>query len=253
MTAQDLPPPDLEPQTQEIDLYSQEGPYSLFRLLNSCPATQKALSEIPLELLEKTEYELLKKPDDVLRRLKISFWNEFRRCQRVKTPTMVLSNVLFGVCSQWYWQRKVVAYPDVFAWLVKPPTAEMLVWQELLELGQKKLRRVLKLPLVEKRYWKDRAGEVHVEKRANVSLIKEIRTIVEGLQNRIHGSVVQRSQIEAKSLHMSVGASTDGKSVQAQMEDINELLGKIEKVAGAMPGLPEPVLEGEIADDPEPT
>lgn len=244
--------PKQPPEDTDLDIYSKDGETSLFRLLNSCRVTQAAVGNLPIELLEKTEFELLRKPDDRQRRLKISFWNEYRRCQRQGKRAMVLNNIIYGVCGNWYWQNKVVKAPEVLAWLITPPTEESLVWQELLELGQNKLRKVLKLPLVEKRYWKDKTGEVHVEKRTNVSLVKEVRAIVEMLQNRLHGTVVQRQQIESKSLSVSAKATDTG--VQAEMAQIKALLGQIESVAGKIPELDAGVtVEGEIPEDEVPT
>jgi len=238
---------------EEVDLFSKEGSYSLFRLLNSCPAAQRAVEELPPELLEKTENELLRRPDDVQRRVKISFWNEFRRCQRVKQSHMVLSNIQFGVCSMSYWQKQVVGRPEILAWVITPPTAEILVWQELLELGHKKLRKVLKLPLVEKRYWKDKTGELHCEKRTNVSLVKEIRAIVEGLQNRLHGAVVQRQEIQSKNVNISL-TDQGSRSISSEMDEIKAMLGRIETVANTMPELEEgAIIDGTIIPEDKET
>ena len=232
---------------EEIALFSDESHLSLRSLLGSCPATLAAIDAIPIELHEKTEYELVKHPDDTLRRLKISLWNEYKRCVRNKLSEMSLTNVQFGVCSRWWWQKNVTRFPDVLAWLIKPPTSEILVQEELLELGYRKLRRILKANLVEKRYWKDRTGEVHVERRFNVTLAKEMRAIVEMLQNRLHGSAIQRQSIESKSLHVNVGG-TQEKSIDAQLSDISLLLGKIEQATEALPPIEQPILEGVVEE-----
>ena len=259
MTLHSVTPVDPDLPNAEIDLLSTTdqpegggGTWSLLKLLKSCPVTCKAIESIPVDMLEKTEDELLRKPDDLQRRLKISFWNEFRRAQRQKCD-MTLTNIVFGVCTKSYWHRSVNTDPAVLAWIITPPTSDILVWQDLIELGYRKLRRVLKLPLVEKRYWKDKSGEVHVEKRTNVALVKEIRAIVENLQNRLHGAVVQRQQIEARSLSVNVnaGPAEAPKSATDEMDDIKRLLGRIEKVAGSLPEIDAGViLDGEIAEDP---
>jgi hypothetical protein len=238
----------IEQPEEGLDLYSETGNHSLFRLLNGCQATLRAIEQIPHELMEKSE------PDDTQMRLKIAFWNEYRRAIRIKdkVPQMVLNKVLFGVCSHGYWKNQVCQRPEVLAWVITPPTEEILVWQELLELGHKKLRRALKLPLVEKRYWKDKAGEVHVERRANVSLVKEVRSIVEMLQNRLHGSIIQKQEIQSKNLHLHSGdGGPTGKSAPEEMAEINGLIKRLEKLTAKVPGLPEVIVEGEIPEDPE--
>ena len=233
---------------ERLDLYSANENISLLALMSEWEGTTRALKSIPYELLEKSEFELVRNPDDVQRRLKISFWNEYRRVQRLKvqSPTMGLSKVLFGVCSQSYWRNQVCARPEVLAWVVSPPTEEVLVWQELLELGNKKIRKALKLPLVEKRYWKDKSGELHVERRTNVSLIKEVRSIVEMLQNRLHGSIVQKAEL--KSLNVNVSGDSP-KAPSDDMRDIDAMLKRIEHVAKGLPEIPEVIVEGIIPED----
>ncbi len=244
-------PSDPDLPNEEIDLYAPEGSWSLLKLLHGCPATRAAIEAIPAATFEKTEQELLKKPNEIQTRLKISFWNEVRRAQRMKCE-MVLTNVFYGVCSKSYWQKQVCPHPDILCWVITPPTTDLIVWQEILELGYRKLRRVLKLPLVEKRYWKDKSGEVHVEKRTNVALVKEIRSIVENMQNRLHGAVVQRQEIQSKSLTVKVDATQADrpKSASEDMEEIRRMLARIERVAGALPELEAGVvIDGSITED----
>jgi len=235
----------------EIEIHYDDKGLSLMKLIKNWLGTTKAISEIPAELFELTERELMKEPDDVHRRLKISFWNEFSAAQRQKSEYMTLQNVIHGVCSYSYWKNKVVTNPTLLAWLITPPAHQTLVWQELIQLGENKLRRALKIQLVEKRFWKDKTGEVHVEKRANVALIKEVRSIVEMLQNRLHGTVVQRQEIQSKSLHVNVNqnqkdvAQDKPMSADEQMGEIDKMLKRIEKVAAAMPELPEAEVESE--------
>lgn len=207
----------------------------------------KAIREIPALMLEKTEDEVLKKPTTLERKLKISFWNAYKESQRQKRDFINLSSVLHGVCGRNHWNNVILTKPNVLAWILKPPADEFLVWQELLQMGHKKLRKTLSLPLVEKRFWKDRTGEIHIEKRANVGLIKEVRAIVESLQNRIHGSVVQRA--ETKSLNINVTPDAPMKPVSEEMTEIKMLLARIEKAAKLLPEPPPVILEGVIPED----
>jgi hypothetical protein len=228
----------------------EDGHHTLQKLLRHVPATQAAIRDLPFSLLEKSEIELLKKPTSLERKLKISFWNEYHSSKRLNRDFMNLSNVLNGVCSRTQWDAIIKAKPNVLAWIITPPPSEILVWQELLQMGQKKLRKTLSLPLVEKRFWKDKGGEVHIEERINVGLIKEVRAIVENIENRLHGSVVQRA--ETKSLNVNVNPEAPPTvSVEKEMEEIKKLLTKIEKASRLLPENPpsDVVIEGDISTD----
>lgn len=228
-----------------------DGSRSLYRLLNGMRTTQQAIRQIPSDLFEKTERELLRKPDSTQMRLKISFWNEYRNARTHQNFTaMRLANVLHGICTPAYWYEKVCKDYEVLAWIITPPVSETVVWQELIQLGQDKIRRVLKLPLIEKRYWKDKYGEVHVEKRINVALIKEIRGIVEKLQDRMHGTVVQRQLIESKTMRVNVDATPKPKEMSAteEMAVLDKMISRIEQAEKNLAQIPGVVVDGVVEE-----
>lgn len=253
---------------KEIDLLAPadaEKPgdgWSLMKLLRMWEGTVKAIEGIPAEYFELTERELVKKPTAVQRQLKISFWNEYGRAQRQRTE-MILSNVVHGVCSKCHWTRTVILDQKLLAWIITPPTSDVLVWQELLELGYRRLRKVLTMPIVEKKYrWDRKANEMLVEKSVNVPLIKEMRAIVENMEDRLHGAIVQRQQIEAKTLSVNVNATQEAqpslpKTADEEMAELKRMLARLEKVAGTLPELEAaPEREPEVIEvevEPEPT
>lgn len=217
---------------------------SLMNLLKLCEEVTKAINNLPQELSELTERELEKKvkPNKDHRVLKISFWEEFRRAQRDRTkPRMIMENIYHGVCARAYFYNNVIRNPPLLAWLVTPPTDEMLVQKELLRVGYKKLARVLSLPFSETLYKKDRNGEIYEEKRTNVGLIKEVRAIVEMLQNRVHGAVIQRAQ----NVNVNIGDKPPQKTLPAEvtLEQLDMLSAKLDKIEKARS---DDVVEGEV-------
>lgn len=175
---------------------------TLLNLIKETPVLHSEIQKLPFDLIDLTERELERrcKPKREHRLLKISFWDEYRRAQRdEKNRFMVMENVYHGVCGRKYFYNHILRSPETLAWLITPPADEMLVQKELLRIGTKRLEEVLKLPFEETVYKtrpgrKGQAPQILEQKKVNVSLIKEVRAIVELLQNRVHGAVIQRAQ-----------------------------------------------------------
>lgn len=224
-----------------LDLFDDRSPRSLLNMLKPAKDFVSAIKSLPPEKLEMSERELEAQvsPTREHRLLKIAFWDEYRRAQRMgRNQAMVLSNVMHGICGRSYFYTKVVGDPHTLAWLISPPVDEMIVQKELLRLGYNKLAEVLDLPFVTKTHQVGKDGKILINTKVNVGLIREVRAIVEQLQNRVHGAVIQRQQIEAKT--MSVNVTEKG---EMSMDDLNRLARKLEDV---MTKLPE--IEGEVVD-----
>jgi hypothetical protein len=224
-----------------VDLFDERSPRSLLNLLKPAKDFLAAVKALPAEKLDMSERELEAQisPTKEHRLLKIAFWDEYRRAQRAgRTQAMVLGNVMHGICGRSYFYTKVVADPHTLAWLISPPVDEMVVQKELLRLGYQKLSEVLDLPFVDTIAKMGKNGQVFTTKRVNVGLIKEVRAIVEQLQNRVHGAVIQRQQIEAKTMNVNVTEKGE-----MSMDDLNRLARKLEDV---MTKLPE--IEGEVVE-----
>ncbi len=177
------------------------------------------VERLPVDLLESSELELEKMirkdaPGNKFSRthalLKIAFWDEYKRACKERT-TMLQENVYHGICQREYWERFVLRNPLYLAWIVTPPTDELILQKELIQLGYKKIREAFEAPI----YLKKRIVEVdkvtgersvRFEKTVNVPLLKELHAIVRTLQDRIHGSVVHKHQVEQKTLQLNMNA-----------------------------------------------
>lgn len=236
---------DIAPQPTLDELDSGRSDISLMGLIKNAKEVVNAVQSLPHEVTDLTERELEKKckPNKDQRILKIAFWDEYRRAQRdEKKPWMVMDNIYHGVCSKPYFYGNIIKNQMLLAWLVTPPTDELLVQKELLRVGYKKLARVLSLPFTETVHKFSKDGSHFEEERTNVGLIKEVRAIVEMLQNRVHGAVIQRQH----SLVQNIGDKPPQKAIPAEvtLEQLDMLSAKLDKIEkGQGKG---DVVEGEV-------
>lgn len=234
--------------TLDLDLYADNNPKSLLHLLKEAEAMVGAIRSLPEHLIGAPERELRRgyKPDTMMERLKIAFWDEYRAAIRAER-NMIVGNIVYGLCGKPYFYDKVVRNREALAWLIAPPPEELMVQRQLLQLGYKRLHEVLKLPFVDVTY-RSMNGKNKVIKTVNVSLIKEVRTVVQMLEDRIHGSVVHKQQIESKSLNLNL--TPESQQAEPKMEDIDKMLRKLEqakKIAKGLPAGPE-TIEGEVEE-----
>jgi hypothetical protein len=232
---------------------------SLLSLIKESPVLLEQVKNLPHELLDATERELERdvKPKKEHRLLKIAFWDEYKRAQRdEKYPHMVMENVYHGICGRLYFYQHILRKPPLLAWLITPPPDELIVQKELLRVGFKRLNEVLHLPFEEVTYKlkpgrKGQPPQMLEQKKTNVPLIKEVRAIVEMLQNRVHGAVIQRQQIEAAHLHKTVPAVLPTELTPEKLDQLSAQLDRLEKNADVIDGELSPTQDEDGSDDGE--
>ena len=197
---------------------------SLLMLLDE--RIQTAVQKLPIDYLEMSEAQLdkeirLKTPGHRFSRthslLKIAFWDEYKRAAREKT-TMLDENIYFGICSPEYFERFVVQDELYLAWLVTPPTDELVLQKELLLLGMKKMREAFEAPIIIKKKvttQDKKTGEktTKIERLVNVPLLKEIHAIFRTLQDRVHGSMVHKHMHDVKQTTMQLNVNATPEQV----------------------------------------
>lgn len=211
---------------------------TLLTMIMEWPAFQARVKTLPPELLEAAEDDLREKlrPCDLLQRIKISFWDEYNRAQR-DGDLMRQNSVVNGVCTLPTFHTKT-RDPLAVAWVISPPVSQMIVRKQLIKLGFDRLREVMDLPLYEEkvRFIRGKKGEPpapHMYKVVNVPLIKEIRTIIEMMENRVEGGIVQRAQIHQVNEQME--ASAVSLNNVEEIDKLLERLSTVKKAAGLLP------------------
>jgi hypothetical protein len=163
------------------------------------PRVLEALKDISPEIksLPLVELEDRLSITPTLRRLKISFWDEYRKTISQDLKFISPTSVCAEICSTVFWDVYVVRREEVLAWLFHPPTSFDKKAEEALDYGIDRLREeILKAPL----WTEDRNGKMKFDV-ANASVVL---SAVKFLDARVKGSPLQR--IEQKSLHLHKNA-----------------------------------------------
>jgi hypothetical protein len=122
-------------------------------------------------------------------RLRLKFWSEYDLCKENGTKTMVMARVMRGICSKEFFYKYYLREPGRIAWLLCPPINYMVKANEALEFGLEQMRDILATPHTDLRGRLD----------ARVAALKI--TIFKLLEDRIKGSVVQKTESKNVSLN----------------------------------------------------
>jgi len=182
------------------------------------------LDRLPESIMGKTEDELRHslKPDDMLCRLRISFWDEYQRAHNTG-GTMVLENIIRGCCSEEYFLAYVAIKHEKLRWIIEVPKDYYLAMREMLDLGLSRLRDILKIDFMED--VPVRVGkEIEYVKRANPRIMAEIRTVVQLLDQRVKGAIVQKLAIKQESVNYNVDSGNMSDMNLQQLEALEKRL-----------------------------
>jgi hypothetical protein len=203
------------PQNLELSILDRENPHSLINLVPDLVA--KEMEKLPDDLLLMTEEEFEKqhKPDDLLFRLKLKFWDEWQQCLMGFKHQINLGAITYGICTKEYFYKVVIQNQEYLAWVIMPPTDYATAMQEVLYRGMARLREAVSLPFVQKipKFYRGepvvdpKTGEPLYETKIDRGVISEIRQLVTLLSDRVHGAVVQRAEIRELRLQANVDGS----------------------------------------------
>lgn len=207
-----------EPPNYAIEMFDAHNPRALINILpdHIKAMLNKAVEKAP-HLLEMDEWSLKKllQPNPTLNRLRVSFWNEYMRSQDTNKK-MYMPHVYAGVCSH----ESFVTYlesAESFAWILCPPASYSNAVEEALLTGIMELRDVLSLP------HRDASGKV------DVKLIAQKTKIVEMLDMRVKGAIVQKIETKSLNLHGSVKDARAVPQGLQSLEDVNKRLEELKQ------------------------
>lgn len=213
------------------------------------PEIAKAICDLPEELLDVSEEDLHEKcpdPSATTMQLRRMFWLEYDRAIETRM-LMDMSRVYIGVCSRQGFY-KIIQNHAQLAWIVNPPKEYTLETEELLALGLRQVREILKLPL------KNSLGFVDT-KLAEVKL-----KAVMMLDMRLKGAYVQRSLQVSHNINenttTNIEATMDGdkalhideKIKQLELEIANAESRKLSQVVSVPTPTQKNVVEREVID-----
>lgn len=171
----------------------------------------KAVESCPLDYWESPEEQLAEeafddgKPDPVSIRLRIAFWEEYDRAIAMEYPKLNMTNVWRGNCSQAQFYSSRCRTPAFIAWFFQPPAS----WTSKLKgIAHQALQRM------EEAVGLDITNE---DGSANTKLIEIQHKILETVDTRLHGAIIQR-------IHQTqTNVNLHGKASQAVEQKANEV------------------------------
>lgn len=226
----------VEPEITPISYFDKSDPRSLINMATK--KLKKKLDALPKKYFECTDDELIRwaKPNTVVERLRVAFWNEYGRVQDHGNLQKMDDRRIYGqCCTKHYWYTIVLESKAFLAFIIRPPANYEIRVEEMLNLGLDKLRQVLKLPI------KD------IKQQPNTKLISEMVKIVVLLDNRHKGGVTQR--IEQKNLNLNVTGQAPITRVADIDKEINALEIEIKQLEKAKPSMSEQLGKTAIESD----
>ena len=201
----------LDTARKELIFWEEGNPNCVVNLLT--PRLKKAAMAIPGHLLGMSADTLRKKikANSMDEQLRVSFWEEYFVASD-NNQKMRIEAIYPRVCVREYFYRHFVDNPARFAYMLHPPPEYMLQMKSLLTLGLRRFEEILQMPLTNEK------GVV------NSKLVSEIVRIVMLVDNRVKGSVVQKVQLEQKSVNVNLNYEPPKK-----IEDIDAELKAVEK------------------------
>lgn len=200
----------------EVDLKDKNNPVSLINLL----PTQIAdwIEIIPEATLAMTEEEIEKhaKPDLRDELLRTSFWMEYNRATSLGKK-MNITQVFGGVCTRDQFVRQICSNSWKLAYIVTPPRDFNVSMMEILYKSTEEMRQVLDIPNT----YVDEQGVEQVR----TNLVSAKMKIWETAQNRVHGSVTQKVQLDSRSVNVNVNQDSAPKS----LDELNQRIADAER------------------------
>lgn len=205
------------PRTPGLTIFEAENPHSVINKVTPAVARDFLLAkDSKPELFNLDEKQLLRTlrrdynpPTPTDHRLRMKFWFEYDRSAEAQEK-MTMANVYANVCSLELFQEAFIKNPAKVAWLLCPPASYEIKVQEALGFGLDRMRDILEMDTVDP-----------VTGKFNVQLAKLQKDIVQMLDLRIKGGIVQK--VETKSVQMNINAATEELSQDALDRKLKEL------------------------------
>lgn len=205
--------PDFERRYENLSVNDPDNPKSVYCL--APPNLRQRIAAIPDKYFECGPAELasLAQPTDVDKQLRISFWLEYERAQRL--GQLNLRNVFYGICSQTYFTN-LTGNSAKLCYILTPPTEFQIAAEELLMLAIEQMREVMALPNL------DDKG------RPNTHLIKCKLDIYKDTADRRRGHVLRRLEVENTNRNFNLNANVT-KDTPQTVEEIDKELALLEQ------------------------
>ena len=215
--------PRLVPESTINALYDENNPDALVNKLPDrlVPILERVRVKLP-RWLARTEHDLRKycEPDERDERVRLSFWDEYNAATAAGKK-MSLQSVITGATS---WESWVSAYEpsDIkMIWILTPPVSYSMAMRQILHRGTERLLEIMSLPIM------DDHGKVDPKVATLILKAWQLADM------RVKGGIVQRMQVEQKSVNLNFNSPDGTEQIREsmaslQLEDLESLERRIE-------------------------
>lgn len=191
----------------------------------------RAWAEVPRDVMDRTEHELrgaVKRSTNVVEyarfsEFRIAFWEEVEKKKKdemgLPKSTINMQALELTFFPKGYLLKKFFEVPEMLAWLLFPMRQFMIQLKNFESLADERILEILSESPI--------GGNGVVNTKLAGIQVK----IYELLQNRLHGAVVQRQQIEQKNLNVNVNEKNPDKAAQiAELTSLAEIDRRIKEI-----------------------
>ncbi len=163
-------------------------------------------------LTDLTEQEFLThhKTSKTMDAIRLSFWNEYNRAQDTN-KSMVAKNIYGPVISADTFYKKFLPKPMNVAWMLIPPIRYLTSMETSLHHGLDAVRDIIS------------ANRFNEDGTLNVAVAKLALQAFQLIDNRIHGSAIQRIEQKTATISMTSPAQEISGDQEALRKELEEL------------------------------
>jgi len=218
-----------------VEIFDRDNPRSLFNILPS--RVQEAAIAVPRNRWLRSESAITRsaEPDFTDKCLRINFWQAYTRAQDTGKNIHV-NHIIAGVTTKNYFMHMVETEQNKLVYYLTPPKSYDIMQRQILDESLEKLRVVVTSDIYDEKVItkvnSDGTQDRTVVKTINTKLVSEIRRITEMLQDRVHGTLVQKLAIKGQVEHSPVAKTVPGElapeqGLDALLQNINAKLAEL--------------------------
>lgn len=227
-----------KPETPDID---RSNPRNLINLLPKYMAD--LVDRLPEELWSLTDEELEldifngNSPNQTVNSLKISFWEEYDKCQRENRKKMDIDAIITRISTITFFRDRFISNPKQLAWLIRPTPLYSMTVKDTLRLAAIRLRELVSAPAVSP-----------VTGRYDTKLAELQLKIYQTLDMRENGAVIQRIDQRQINMNIDAGKAPDNtaKAATKAIEDMDQIQSRLKELEARSRQLENPAQEVKV-------
>lgn len=225
------------------------NPQHFFNLVPD--SLREAIKKIPIEYFEWSEAKLIletypdQAPNDIDAELRISFWDEYNSKFEAMSP-MLIENIIKGICSRKHFTTGIITNPGRLAYIITEPLVVKNRLKHAFHLHLNEMVRIGKMK-----------EEINAKTGTTDTKLLDLKfKIFEYLDQRLHGSLIQRTQtqIEQKSVNVNINTTIESQpqtpeAIDMEIQKLEQELSQHQALPPAQPAEPIQMLMDKIQQE----